>query len=222
VQNLEQQEGADMSKHSKNNNEIALSMQDIKTTILSHFTAHALRYEALSSQPKRLRLLLVAAYLAAHNPITTDNLTILGESVKKRKASQLSSSSQTEERVLDGSKLFSLERLLSIYAQMHHKVTNKCLAGYADADTQAMVRAAQIISLACLMLRSPSLCLMLQIASLVQGQLLFHAPGPQFRLYSPRYGSRISDALAQQLARSFGFSIQEYMFHPNTASFHFR
>lgn len=87
--------------------------------------------------PTKLRCLLLAAYMAARNPPTSDNITMLGESTVKRRKQQ-GAVAKTADTNLE-TRLFSAERLLSIFAQVYNKVQGTQLADYADVNSQVMV-----------------------------------------------------------------------------------
>lgn len=52
--------------------------------------------------------------------------------------------------------------------------------------------------------------------------LLFAGPGGAFKVQVPRYGCRLSQAVADQLARSIGLVLSDYLYHGQPAHFSFR
>lgn len=95
----------------------------------------------MGALPLRTRCLLIAAFLAAHNPSASDNLTLLGDTVRQRRrvSNREENASKASDDGRGGLQLFSVERLLSIYAQLFHRVQGVSIGDYSDTSTHAMV-----------------------------------------------------------------------------------
>eukprot|EP01039_Chlorochromonas_danica_P008221 gene8221-9068_t len=154
----------------------------------------------MGALPLRTRCLLIAAFLAAHNPSASDNLTLLGDTVRQRRraSNREENASKASDEGRGGLQLFSVERLLSVYAQLFHRVQGVSIGDYSDTSTHAM------------------------IGMLQRRGLLFAGPGGTFKVQVPRYGCRLSQAVADQLARSMGLVLGDYLYHGQPAHFSFR
>ena len=154
--------------------------------------------------PHRLKYLLLACFLAAHNPKGSDNLTFIGEKSKKRKQQETTggnakesiqesmnatnqSSSHASNKTQSSNRYFSLERLLSIYAQVLNICSNHQTvdAGYGSALLQAL------------------------IMTLVQRKLV--SLSPHWKSNKPTYGSNIPRALADEIAKSIHFPLNDFL-----------
>lgn len=189
----------------------AFSLPEARATVLSALLARPpsssaseagqARRSWAAGLPRKLQCLLLAAYLATHNPQSSDNITMLGEAVRRRRqsASAGGAGSAGEDKSGEaGASLFSAERLLSIFAQVFHKLRGVAMNDYADAAGQAM------------------------LASLVRRGVLFTAPGAQFKLATPRYGCRLSHKQAEAVAQAMHFPLHDYLYNSSVSKYSFR
>lgn len=151
--------------------------------------------------PHRLKYLIVACFLASHNPKGSDNLTFIGEKSKKRKAQESTGANAKESleasmtntqgasqsnKAQSSNRYFSLERLLSIYAQvLRLSVQEAEDACYGSASLQAL------------------------IMTLVNRKLM--SLSPHWKASKPLYGSNISRSLADEIARSIHFPLNDFL-----------
>ena len=110
--------------------------------------------------PPRVKYLIIAAYLAGINPKESDNLKLVADRAGRRKKPRLgadpdqevapvapsapSASSASSASFSSGagalSRFFSLERLMSIYAQVAGIITHRVPRNYGDVPIYSMVR----------------------------------------------------------------------------------
>lgn len=152
--------------------------------------------------PLRMRCLMIACYLATHNPKESDNLKFVGDRAKKRKSSEIASSNNSNPKETFSSinttgssssgastrtnKVFSLERLMSIYGQVLHICTMQHIdALYGDANIHAMVN------------------------SLVEKHLLCRATS--WKLSRAMYSSNIPRSLVDSISKSIQFPIGHFV-----------
>ncbi len=152
--------------------------------------------------PKRLRYLILAAYLAANNPKSSDNITFIGENTRKRKHSSLNNQSSagggTGKDLIGASatvtnQLFSVERLFSIYCQITRICEGQFYEDYGRPQLHSLVE------------------------SLVVRKLLKKANN--WRLQNPRYESNITRSLAEEIANSVQFPLRDFLYDQNRSHF---
>jgi hypothetical protein len=169
--------------------------------------------------------LILAAFLADNNPKSSDNLKFIGES-KKRKHKDLSNSEEFNDgdekkkgiKKANGleidknavssvnMQLISIERLLSIYAQIlyiceKHSNTNNN-SGASSAPVTADYGRPQ---------------LQILLETLVEKGLLWKPPN--WKIIRPFYGSSISKTLADDVGKSLGIDINTFLVNSNSCHF---
>lgn len=152
-----------------------------------------------TSVPVTLRCVVIACFLAAHNPKESDNLKFVGEKSRKRKQPSESTggnqietfvpNAQSNSSSSKGSspdKYFHLERLLSVYSHVV-QICNSSFheAGFGQPSLQSM------------------------ISSLCEKRLLTRW-SPSHRR-KPQFASHIPRDLAEALAASLKFPLRDFL-----------
>jgi hypothetical protein len=163
-----------------------------------------------------MKLALLAAYIASHNPKNTDNLKFISDRSKKRRKTDVvkennignqdndnsndkNSASNANNSNNNSSQIFSIERLLSIYAQILFLCDHS-----SSSSTAKQVEYG-----------APDLHSMIE--TLVLRRLLWKAAG--YKVAKPMYGSSVNKALAENIAQSMQFPLNDFLYEPS--KYHF-
>ena len=146
--------------------------------------------QVVKQLPLKLQYLIISAYLAANNPKSSDDLTFLSEKNKKRKWSKISSTENlkenSDERSGINGRTFSVERLLSIYAQILHINEGISTIDYGSPELQS--------ALETLTLRK------------------FLWKSQNWKPSKPMYGANIRGGVAEEIARSLRFPLDDFLY----------
>jgi hypothetical protein len=145
--------------------------------------------------PLRMRCLIIACYLATHNPKESDNLKFVGERSKKRKNGDHAAGSEQKDssgpshssssKASLTNKCFSLERLMSIYGQVLHISTVQPFdALYGDVNIHAMIN------------------------SLIEKHLLCRVTP---KLSRAMFSCNVSRSLAESISKSIRFQLNHFV-----------
>ena len=174
-----------------------------------------------SSIPRRMKFVILAAFLAAHNDKNTDNLKFNVDRSKKRRKSDVvkenNAGNQDNENINDPSNknnpsnsnnsnnstslTFSIERLLSIYAQVL-LMSDHSSACTSSTSNQIDYGAPDLHSV---------------IETLVLRRLLWKVNG--YKLSKSVYGSAVNKALAENIAQSLMFPLENVLADPEKYRF---
>jgi hypothetical protein len=163
-----------------------------------------------------MKLALLAAYIASHNPKNTDNLKFISDRSKKRRKTDVVKENNVGNQDNDNandknntannsnnnsSQIFSIERLLSIYAQILF-LCDHSLSSSSSTTKQVDYGAPDLHSM---------------IETLVLRRLVWKAAG--YKVAKPMYGSAVNKALAENIAQSLQFPLNDFLYEPSKNHF---